>query len=118
MEQETSRRIPVDDLDREQCLDHSFDFVVRVRAAREVAQREMEAFGNVSEYEIRKIYGQRTDIKYDDVDEKEEPPIPTLHADGESTANGHTMAAVPHGDHRQSTFDFKAEDTQPRGEEE
>lgn len=41
------------------------DLVGRVRAAREAAQREMEKFGDVSEYEIRKIYGLRTDIRYD-----------------------------------------------------
>ncbi len=44
------------------------DLVARVRAAREAAQREMESFGDVSEYEVRKIYGQRTDLRYDDVD--------------------------------------------------
>ena len=29
-------------------------------------KQELEAFGDASEYEIRKIYGERTDIKYND----------------------------------------------------
>ena len=72
MEPETPRRIPADDLHREQYLNHSFDLVARVRAAKEAAQREMETFGDVSEYEIRKIYGQRTDLTYDQEHQKEE----------------------------------------------
>ncbi len=42
------------------------DLVARVRAAKAAAQREMESFGDVSEYEVRKIYGQRTDLRYDE----------------------------------------------------
>ncbi len=42
------------------------DMVARVRAAKAAAQREMESFGDVSEYEVRKIYGQRTDLRYDE----------------------------------------------------
>jgi hypothetical protein len=48
------------------CSDYSDDLVERVRAAKAAAQEQMVAFGDVSEYEIRKIYGQRTDIKYDE----------------------------------------------------
>lgn len=118
MERETPRRIPDDDLDREQYLDRSFDLVARVRAARDAAQREMEAFGDVSEYEIRKIYGQRTDITYDDVDQKEEAAASPPHADREFVADEHNIPDVPSGDRRQSTFDFRAEDAQPRREEE
>lgn len=44
------------------------DLVARVRAAREEAERKMREFGDVSEYEVRKIYGQRTDLRYDDED--------------------------------------------------
>ncbi|MDT8069480.1 MAG: hypothetical protein ROO76_15055 [Terriglobia bacterium] len=118
MEQETPRPIPSDDVDRPQHLDYSFDLVARVRAARDAAQREMEAFGDVSEYEIRKIYGQRTDIKYDEVDKKEEAPTSPPHKDRESVADEHNAPDVPSGDPRQHTFDFKAEDAQPRREEE
>jgi len=39
-------------------MDHSFDHVARVRAAREAAQRQMESFGDVSEYDITTIQGQ------------------------------------------------------------
>jgi hypothetical protein len=53
-------------LDHDYEQEHSFDLVAQVRAAREAAQREMETFGNVAEYEIRKIYGQRSDLNYDD----------------------------------------------------
>ncbi len=45
------------------------DLVARVHAAKAAAQREMESFGDVSEYEIRKIYGQRTEFEYDDEDD-------------------------------------------------
>lgn len=111
MEQETPRGIPVDDVDREQYLDRSFDLVARVRAAREAAQREMEAFGDVSEYEIRKIYGQRTDIRYDAPEKRVEEPSPALHEERQAISEERHRGDVPNSDHRQSTFDFKADDT-------
>lgn len=43
----------------EQYLENTMDHVGRVRAAKEAAQRLMETFGDVSEYEICKIYGQK-----------------------------------------------------------
>ena len=120
MEQETPRRMQADDLDREQYLDHSFDLVARVRAAREAAQREMEAFGDVSEYEIRKIYGQRTDITYGDAEKTAEEPKPAARGDPESVADEHQSGDALESDRRQSAFDFKAEDatSQPGREEE
>jgi hypothetical protein len=39
-------------------MDRSIDLVARVRAAKEAAQREMESFGDPSEYEVTMIYGQ------------------------------------------------------------
>lgn len=39
--------------------DRTPDLVARVRAAREAAQREMESFGDISEYDITIIHGQR-----------------------------------------------------------
>ena len=39
-------------------MDRSNDHVARVRAAKEAAQREMESFGDVSEYDITIIQGQ------------------------------------------------------------
>jgi len=42
----------------EQYIDRSFDHVAHVRAAKEAAQREMEEFGDVSEYEVSVIQGQ------------------------------------------------------------
>lgn len=45
--------------DEDLYMDHSNDLVARVRRAKEAAQREMESFGDVSEYEVTKIYGQK-----------------------------------------------------------
>jgi hypothetical protein len=53
-------------LDHDHEQEHSFDLVARVRAAREAAESEMRKFGKVSEYEVRKVYGQRADLNYDD----------------------------------------------------
>jgi hypothetical protein len=39
-------------------MDRSIDQVARVRAAKEAAQREMESFGDISEYELTTIQGQ------------------------------------------------------------
>jgi hypothetical protein len=39
-------------------MDRSGDHVARVRTAKEAAQREMESFGDVSEYDITIIQGQ------------------------------------------------------------
>jgi hypothetical protein len=57
---ETSRpsRHTFDDSDEEQYVDRSFDHVARVRAAKEATQREMESFGDVSEYDVTIIQGQ------------------------------------------------------------
>jgi hypothetical protein len=44
--------------EEEQHIDRSFDHVARVREAKEAAQREMEEFGDVSEYDITVIQGQ------------------------------------------------------------
>jgi hypothetical protein len=41
--------------DDDRYMDHSDDLVARVRAAREAAQRRMDAFGNVSEYKVRVV---------------------------------------------------------------
>jgi hypothetical protein len=49
---------PYEDLEDDQYIDRSLDHVARVRAAKEAAQREMEAFGDVSEYDVTIIQGQ------------------------------------------------------------
>ncbi len=52
-------RKPVEDFDEEEnYMDRSGDHVARVREAKEAAQREMESFGDVSEYDITIIRGQ------------------------------------------------------------
>ena len=48
-----------DDSDEEKYMDRSFDMVARVRAAKEAARREMESFGDVSEYEITTLQGMK-----------------------------------------------------------
>ncbi|MEI9980911.1 MAG: hypothetical protein WDN23_18280 [Edaphobacter sp.] len=40
-------------------MDRSDDLVARVRAAREAAQRRMDAFGKVAEYEVRVVRGRK-----------------------------------------------------------
>jgi hypothetical protein len=49
---------PYGDPEDDQYIDRSLDHVARVRAAKEAAQREMEAFGDVSEYDVTIIQGQ------------------------------------------------------------
>ena len=58
MGQQEQRQRPVADVDHEEYMDRSNDHVARVRAAKEAAQREMESFGDVSEYDITIIQGQ------------------------------------------------------------
>jgi hypothetical protein len=58
---EADRRPSVDTEELEKYMDYSFDHVARVRAAKDAAQREMESFGDVSEYEITTIQGQLTE---------------------------------------------------------
>ena len=70
----------VDDDDRR--YEHTVDHAVRVREARNAAQREIDAFGDVSEYELRKVYGQHSSLKHSDPNaadpnaEHEERPLP------------------------------------------
>jgi len=106
MKPDTHRPIPSDE-DREQYLNHSFDLVARVRAAKEAAQREMETFGDVSEYEIRKIYGQRTDLTYDQEPQNEEKQQenPSPHESRESLAEGPQQEQEA-ADNSQFAFDF------------
>jgi hypothetical protein len=58
-ESSQSRPKPFDENDdEERYSDRSFDHVARVRAAKEAAQRKMEEFGDVSEYDITILQGQ------------------------------------------------------------
>lgn len=45
--------------DKKEHMDYSADHVARVRKAKEAAIREMEAFGDPSEYDVFIIHGQR-----------------------------------------------------------
>jgi hypothetical protein len=55
---QSGRKFINDPDDEEKYMDYSNDHVARVRAAKEAAQRQMESFGDVSEYDIRVIQGQ------------------------------------------------------------
>jgi hypothetical protein len=61
------------DRDGGEYLDHSFDLVALVRASRERAQRKIDEFGSAAEYEIRQIFGQRTDLSYAESPEPGKP---------------------------------------------
>ncbi len=71
----------VDPDDEEKHMDYSFDQVARVRAAREAAQRAMESFGDVSDYDVTIIQGQ---LKED----LDAPAQPSLKFETDTTADG------------------------------
>lgn len=58
MEMPEKPQRPFQDPEDDQYIDRSFDHVARIRAAKEAAQREMEAFGDVSEYDVTVLQGQ------------------------------------------------------------
>ncbi len=47
--------------DDDRYLDRSGDLVARVRATREAAQRRMDAFGNVADYDVRVVRGRKSE---------------------------------------------------------
>lgn len=47
--------------DEDRYMDRSGDLVARVRAAREAAQRRMDAFGNVADYDVRVVRGRKSE---------------------------------------------------------
>lgn len=53
-----SSSAPHTESEEEKYLDFSVGMVARVRAAKEAAQREMESFGDVSEYDVTILQGQ------------------------------------------------------------
>jgi hypothetical protein len=74
------------DLDCGQYLDNSFDLVALVRASRERAQREIDSFGSAAEYEIRQIFGQRTDLIYAGSPEQDQASARRNHQDRREAA--------------------------------
>ena len=105
--------------------ENSVDLVARIRAAREAAELEMHKFGKVSEYEVRKVYGQRSDLNYDD------DSVPGL-PDHQGQERGHERSELPlereqssegdgapEADRKQRAFDFGSQDArQPSPDEE
>jgi hypothetical protein len=61
-------------------MDYSFDHVARVRAAKEAAQREMESFGDLSEYDVTIIQGQLVEKPIGD-------PQPSLDFEADAAPN-------------------------------
>ena len=61
MEMPEKPQRPFEDPEDEQYIDRSFDHVARIRAAKEAAQREMESFGDISEYDVTILQGQLRD---------------------------------------------------------
>jgi len=49
---------PLSEAEEKQFMDFSGDHVARVRAAKAAAQREMESFGDPSEYDVVILQGQ------------------------------------------------------------
>lgn len=47
--------------DDDRYMDRSGDLVARVRTAREAAQRRMDAFGNVADYDVRVVHGRKSE---------------------------------------------------------
>jgi len=93
------------DLDHDHEQEHSFDLVARVRAAREAAEREMHKFGKVSEYEVRKVYGQRADLNYDD---ESVPGLPDPQAHQQPDHHPNTTPSEEKNQ-AQGTLDFEAQ---------
>lgn len=112
MSQEMPPKIPSSDVDLERYIDRPFDLVARVRAAKEVAQREMETFGNVSEYEIRKIYGQKSELSYDPLKDDHKPQPSSTHEDQAQSPLLETREKSQPKE-AQSTFDFDTQDPAP-----
>jgi hypothetical protein len=112
MSQEIPPKAPSPDVDWERYIDRPFDLVARVEAARDLAQREMETFGQVSEYEIRKIYGQKTEFTYDTGDqERTEVPPPPVEARERSPLRENRKQAE--ANRSQASLDFSAREPAP-----
>jgi len=105
-------------LDHDYEQEHSFDLVARVRSAREAAEREMRKFGNVSEYEVRKVYGQRSELNYDDESVPGLPDHPTQERDHNRSEIRLERDYAPEGkdarerDEKQGALDFENHDAQ------
>ena len=96
--------------ERERYYDDSDDLAARVRRARAAFQRELEAFGDVSEYEVRKIYGQRTDIVYDE--KKSEAAASAAPEASKTAPEGPSPKDIRENTDRQTTLEFGSDELQ------
>jgi hypothetical protein len=120
MDHETPHR-SASQRDRERYYDDSDDLVARIRRAKEAFQREVDAFGDPSEYEIQMIYGQRSDINYDDPPAlPDEAPNPESKSGTNDAAQSQVTDAAHDGKAASLSFDFEVHDTPktPSDEEE
>jgi hypothetical protein len=114
MTPDTPSKTPTPTVDRDQHLDHSFDLVALVRAARERAQRQIEAFKNIAEYEVRKIYGQRTDIQYPKPGKKVEVSAKQRkEAEDSDTGESRHQKRVKKQEGGQPSLDFDSKQAKP-----
>jgi hypothetical protein len=99
------------ELDQEEFFDRTADMVMRVRAAKESAQRKIEAFGDISEYEVSAIQGQKkTRIEGDEVNQS---------PDSQGLAAIEGPASEKRANVRQTTLEFGTDNLGPalHGEE-
>ena len=112
MSHEVPPKAPSPDVDWERYIDRPFDLVARVEGARDLAQREMETFGQVSEYEIRKIYGQKTELSYDTGNqERTQAPPPPVEAPEQSPLRENRKQAE--ANKSQASLDFSTREPAP-----
>ena len=83
--------------------DHSDDFIARVRASKEAAQRKMEEFGDPSEYEITVIHGHGP----------EEPLLVASIDESFLLAETISTPKIEQLNHRQTTVELVESDFQP-----
>jgi hypothetical protein len=112
MSQEIPPKVPSTDLDVDRYLDRPFDLVARVQAAKDAAQREMETFGHVSEYEIRKIYGQKSQLSYGPSEDEHTAESLNARTQRPSIQPQRKNDVGPE-QQSQTKFDFDAADTNP-----
>jgi hypothetical protein len=68
----------------DQYMERSPDLVARIRAMREAAEKEMNRFTRVTDYDVRRVVGQK--VKASPVSNEPAPPSPALERPKKSAA--------------------------------
>jgi hypothetical protein len=92
--------------DRKQYYDDADDHAARVRRAKEAAQRQIEAFGDRSKYQVRKIYGRRTDIDYSRPPKKQEATVAPAAPAASTVSQESSGKEAQTNAHRESSLEF------------